>query len=109
MPDKGIFGPEYVLTYPRPDFETKLLARWDKDFKNDPNYLTKKFDLFRSCRQGVAATKWDLCAAKYDGNRCTNADFKECFHNYLKAIAKCTSLWDQVIHWLQLRAKLGHM
>ena len=27
---------EYALTYTTPDLETNLLARWDKDYKNNP-------------------------------------------------------------------------
>ena len=92
VPDKGIFGPEYALTYTIPDFATKILTQWDKDYKNNPNYLTKKFNLFCSRLQSVAATKWDFCAAKYGGNRHTNVDFNKCIHDYLEAVAKCTNL-----------------
>jgi hypothetical protein len=56
-PDRGLFGPEYVLAYTIPDFEKKLLVRWDKDHKEDPDYMNKKFDLFPGCLQGTAATK----------------------------------------------------
>jgi len=73
----------------------------DKDFKKNPNYLTKKFDL--------AAMKRDLCASKYGVNRRTKADFYECIHNFLEAIAKCMNLGDQVICWHHLRSKPRHM
>jgi hypothetical protein len=66
-PDKGLFGPEYALVYTIPDFEKKLPIRWDKDHKEDPKYMNKNFDLFRSCLQGTAITKWVLCATKYKG------------------------------------------
>ena len=104
VPDKGT---EYALTYTIPDFETKLLAQWDKDFKNNPSYLTKKFDLFHSCLQHVAATKWDLCTNKYGGNRRTKADFDESICIYLEAVAKRMNLGDKVICWLCLRSKPG--
>ncbi len=48
-PDKGLFSPKYALAYIIPDFEKKLLIRWDKDHKEDPEYMNKKFDLFHSC------------------------------------------------------------
>jgi hypothetical protein len=55
-PNKGLFGPEYALAYTIPNFEKKLLIRWDKDHKDNPAYMNKKFDLFRSCLQGTAVT-----------------------------------------------------
>ena len=76
----------------------KLHAQWDKDYKNNPNYLTKKFNLFPSCLQGIATTKLDLCVAKYDGNRHTDADLKKCLCYYLKAVIKYIGY--QVICWL---------
>ena len=96
-PDKGLFGPKYALAYTIPNFEKKLLIRWDKDHKEDPEYMNKKFDLFRSCLQGTAVTKWDLCAMKYKGTKRTKKNFKNCIRDYLEAIAKCTNLGDQVI------------
>jgi hypothetical protein len=48
-PDRGLFSPEYVLAYTILDFEKKLLVQWDKDHKEDPDYMNKKFDFFRSC------------------------------------------------------------
>ena len=108
-PDKARFGPEYALAYTIPDFETKLLVRWEKDHKEDPEYINKKFDLFRSCLQGVAVTKWDLCAAKYDKEKRSEKTFKKCVKDYLEAVAKCTNLGDQVIRWLRLRGKPAHM
>jgi len=65
--------------------------------------------LFRSCLQGTAATKWDLCATKYEGTKRTEKNFKQCLRDYLKVTAKCTNLGDQVIRWLRLRSKPGHM
>ena len=108
-PDKSLFGPEYALAYTIPDFEKKLLIRWEKDHKDDPEYMNKKFDLFRNCLQGTAVTKWDLCAAKYEGMKRSEKKFKNCIRDYLEAVAKCTNLGDQVIRWLRLRGKPGHM
>jgi hypothetical protein len=108
-PDKGLFGPEYALAYTIPDFEKKLLVRWDKDHKEDPNYMNKKFDLFHSCLQGTATTKWDLCATKHEGMKQTKENFKQCLRDYLKVTIKCTNLGDQVIRWICLRSKSGHM
>ena len=59
-PDRGLFGLKYALAYTIPDFEKKLLVRWDKDHKEDHDYLNKKFDLFCSCPQGTATTKWNF-------------------------------------------------
>jgi hypothetical protein len=59
--------------------------------------MNKKFDLFCSCLQGVAVTKWELCANKYEGDKRTKKNFKKCLKDYLKAIAKRTNLGDQVI------------
>jgi len=64
-PDKGLFEPEYVLAYTIADFETKLLMQWEKNHTGDEDYVNKKFELFRSCLQGVAANKWDLCKIKF--------------------------------------------
>ena len=71
--------------------------------------MNKKFDLFCSCLQGVAVTKWDLCASKYEAEKRTEKNFKRCLKDYLEAIAKCTYLGDQVICWLRLRGKPAHM
>jgi hypothetical protein len=71
--------------------------------------MNKKFDLFCSCLQGVAVTKWDLCASKYEAEKRTENNFKRCLKDYLEAVAKCTYLGDQVIHWLHLRDKLAYM
>ena len=67
------------------------------DQKDDPDYQNKKFDLFHSCLQGDASTKWDLCATKYKGDKCIKMNFKRCIKDYLNAIAKCTNFGDQVI------------
>ena len=103
-PDRGLFGPEYSLAYTILDFEKKLLVRWDKDHKGDPDYMNKKFDLFRGCLQSTAATKWDLCATNYEGTKRTKKNFKQCLRDYLEVTAKCTNLVDQVIRWLHLRS-----
>ena len=66
----------YALAYTIPDFEKNLLVRWDKDHKEDPDYMNKKFDLFCSCLQvqEVAATKWDICVSNYVGDKCTKTN-----------------------------------
>jgi len=28
-------------------------VRWEKDHKDDPEYMNKKFDLFHSCQNGT--------------------------------------------------------
>jgi hypothetical protein len=66
-PNKGRFGPKYALAYTIPDFKTKLLMRWEKDHKDDTEYMNKKLDLFGSCLQGVAVKKWDLTSTKETG------------------------------------------
>ena len=71
--------------------------------------MNKKFDLFLSCLQSPASRKWDLCATKYEGTKQTEKNFKNCIKDYLEAVAKCTNLGDQVIWWLRLRSKPGHM
>jgi len=71
--------------------------------------MNMKFDLFHRCLQGVAVTKWDLCANKYKGDKRTKKNFKRCFKDYLEAIAKCTHLGDQVIRWLCLGGKPANM
>ena len=43
---KGFFDPNYALVYTILDFKTKLRVKWDKDNKDDLDYLKKKFDLF---------------------------------------------------------------
>ena len=86
-PNKGWLGHEYALTYTIPDFEMKLLVRWEKDHRDDPKYMNKKFDLFCSCLQGVAVMKWDLCANKYKGDKRTKKSFKRCLKDYLEAVA----------------------
>ena len=70
--------PQICLAYTIPDFKMKLLVRWEKDHKDDPKYMNKKFDHFRSCLQGVAVTKWDLCASKYKAEKRTEKNFKKC-------------------------------
>jgi hypothetical protein len=40
--DKGLLSPEYASAYTILDFQTKLLVQWDKDHKEDPDYLKKK-------------------------------------------------------------------
>jgi hypothetical protein len=59
--------------------------------------MNKKFNLFRSCLQGTAITKWDLCTTKYKGTKRSEKNFKNCIKDYREAIAKCTNLGDQVI------------
>ena len=86
-----------MLSYTIPDLVKKLFVRRDKDHKEDFDYMNKKFDLFRSCLQGTAATKRDLCATKYKGTKQTKKNFKNCIRDYLEAVAKCTNLGDQVI------------
>jgi hypothetical protein len=96
-PNNEWFGPKYALAYTIPDFETKLLVQWEKDHKDDPGYMNKKFNLFCSCLQDVAVIKWDLCTNNYEGDKRTEKNFKRCLKDYLEAIAKCTHLGDQVI------------
>ena len=109
IPDKGRFRPKYALSYTIPDFETKLLLQWDKDHKEDLDYVNKKFDLFHSCLQGMAVTKWDLCSTKYKGTKQTKKNFKQCLRDYLKTATKGTNLGDHIIQWLRIRSKPGPM
>jgi hypothetical protein len=108
-PNRGLFGPGYALAYTIPDFEKMLFVRWDKDHKEDPNNMKKKCNLFRGCLEGTAATKWDLWATKYKGTKRTEKNFKQCLRDDLEVTTKCTNLGDQVIRWLHLRSKPGHM
>ena len=71
--------------------------------------MSEKFDLFHSCLRGTTVTKWDLCAMKYKGTKWTENNFKNCIRDYLEAVTRCTNLEDQVIRWLHLRSKPGHM
>ena len=83
--------------------------RQEKDNNKNPIYLTKKLDRFKNCLQGIAAIICNLCAVKYEGNRCTEGYFKDCLPNSLKAITECTILRHQVIHWFWLKIKPNHM
>ncbi len=89
-PNSGLFDPKYMLAYTILDFKKKLLIQWDKDHKVDPNYMNKKFNLFCSCHQGTATTKWDLCATKYKGPKRSEKNFKNCLRDYFEAVTKCT-------------------
>ena len=103
VPDKGFFSPEYALEVTILDFEIKLFMSWEKNHCNDKNYIKKKFGLFRSCLQGEAAIEWVIYTVKY------KEDFTNCMMDYLEAVAKCTNLGDQVISWLHIKTKPGHM
>jgi hypothetical protein len=104
VPDKGhLFGPENVLPYTIPDFEKKLFPAGDKK-----NFIFLKFDLLSSCLQGIAVTKWDMCATKYPSNKRMEKHFNTSMKDYLETTAKCTNLGDQVIRWLHLKAKPAH-
>ena len=67
--------------------------------------------MFCSCLQGVAAIKWYLCTVNDKGDKCTEKNFTNyiMIMDYLEAVAKCTNLDNQVICWLHLKAKPGHM
>lgn len=103
------FDIEYALAYIIQDFKTKLLMRQEKDNNKNPIYLTKKLDLFQNCLHGIAAIICNLCAVKYEGNRCTEGYFKDYLPNSLKAITKCTNFRHQVIRWFWLKIKPNHM
>ena len=46
---------------------------------------------------------------KYQGMKQTEKNFKNCIRDYLEAVAKYANLVDQVIQWLHLRSKPGHI
>lgn len=64
IPDNGLLSPEYAMEFTIPAFKKKILLHWEKNHFGDKNYVNKKFELFCSCIQGIAADKWDLCALK---------------------------------------------
>ena len=93
-PDKWLFGPKYVQAYAILDFNMKLLIHWERDRSGDEDYVHKKFASFHSCQQGVAATKWDFCTAKFKGDKCTEKNFTRYMQDYPKVVTKCTNLGD---------------
>ena len=90
--DKGIFGLEYALMYTILDFEQKVIKHWNKDHANNKDYVHKKFNLLRSCMQGIVVAKWDNCCAKCSDDKKNDKGFRSCIRDYLESIAKCTTL-----------------
>ena len=50
--------------------------RCDKDHKEDPNSMNKKFNIFCSCLQGTVVTKCDPCAMRYKGMKQTTENLR---------------------------------
>lgn len=57
----------------------------------------QKLWFFCNYLQGVAATKWDLCKAKFEGDKHKEMSFMRCMTEYLEVAAKCTYFGNQVI------------
>lgn len=67
---------------------------WERNHSSNEDSVNKKFDLLHSCLQGVAATEWDLYAAKYEGGKLTEKNFMRCMMDHLEAVAKYPDLGD---------------
>eukprot|EP00957_Ditylum_brightwellii_P192480 14654817-Ditylum_brightwellii.AAC.1 len=55
MPDKGIWGAEYILIYTIDKSKKKIEGCLDN---MATDYAKRLHNLFRQCLQGAAATKW---------------------------------------------------
>ena len=97
IPDRGLPGAEFAITFTFRDFERKIITRLDS---TAGDYMSKLYMLMPMCFQDKALSKWNKVAGKVAAADRTAETFKAAQKDYLEEISGIKNLGNCIIRLL---------
>ena len=107
--DNGHYGPELALMYTFKEFNERVLTRFTKEQREEPDFAKKKFELFPMMLADKGKRYWDSIVHKIADADKDDDHFNEAFKDYLEKLVGFPNIGDQVIRQLRVQKKPAMM